>query len=84
MCGEVQGAVSLEPADRTQLVCITVDGLAVRVEAGRITLNSSTLPDGEPQIRVLARDTSRRPGQLDLEFRLRQLTAESVYEFDTT
>src|SRR5919199_1547382 len=57
--GPVEGTIRLEPADRAHLVSVSVDGRPVQVapNATNVPLDSATLPDGQHQLLVVARDT---------------------------
>jgi murein DD-endopeptidase MepM/ murein hydrolase activator NlpD len=61
--GPVQAFVRLEPADRTNVISISVDGRAQNPGARRLELDSSRLGDGQHTVEVVARDTSRRQNQ---------------------
>ena len=61
--GPVQAFVRLDPADRTNVISISIDGRAQNPGARRLELDSSKLADGPHTVEVVARDTSRRQNQ---------------------
>jgi murein DD-endopeptidase MepM/ murein hydrolase activator NlpD len=63
--GPVEGAIQLEPADRAHIVSVTVDGRPIQVtsNAKNVDVDSASLPDGQHQLLVVARDTSRLQNQ---------------------
>jgi murein DD-endopeptidase MepM/ murein hydrolase activator NlpD len=63
--GPVEGAIQLEPADRAHIVSVSVDGRAMNVgpNAKNVDVDSASLPDGQHQLLVVARDTSRLQNQ---------------------
>jgi hypothetical protein len=63
--GPVEGAIQLDPVDRARIVSVTVDGrpLSVAPNAQNVDLDSASLPDGQHQLMVVARDTSRLQNQ---------------------
>jgi murein DD-endopeptidase MepM/ murein hydrolase activator NlpD len=57
--GPVQGTITLDPADRAHIVSVLVDGRPATPNGNRVDIDSASMPDGQHQVEVVARDTSR-------------------------
>lgn len=61
--GVAEGVLVVQPADRTRLVGITVDGQPLATDPPRVVVDTARLADGQHTVTVVVRDTSRRQNQ---------------------
>jgi biotin carboxyl carrier protein len=61
--GQVDGTISLDPADRAHVAAVTLDGQPLAWSGSHLLIDSSHLPDGQHRVQVVARDTSRRQNE---------------------
>jgi murein DD-endopeptidase MepM/ murein hydrolase activator NlpD len=61
--GGVEARVSTDPAARTRLVSVRVDGQSQADNDGRIAIDTAALGDGPHRVDVVVRDTSRQQNQ---------------------
>lgn len=61
--GAAEAVIQMEPADRTRIMSVAVDGQPVTAQDARIAVDSTQLPDGPHRVVLTIRDTSRRANQ---------------------
>lgn len=66
--GQAEAVVRLQPAHRASIVSATLDGQPLPTSGTRLVVDSAGLPDGRHQVRIVARDHSRRQNEASAEW----------------